>query len=34
LKNELGEMEEEGTRGVTNNRKTKKRKKAKNGKKR
>jgi hypothetical protein len=34
LKNEVGEMEEEGTRGVTNNRKTKKRKKAKNGKKR
>jgi hypothetical protein len=32
LKNEFGEMEEEGTRGVTNNRKTKKRKKAKNGK--
>ena len=31
LKNELGEMEEEGIRGVTNNRKTKKRKKAKNG---
>ncbi len=33
LKAEIDEMEEQGTRGVTNNRKTKKRKKAKNGKK-
>lgn len=34
LKAEVDEMEEQGTRGITNNRKTKKRKKAKNGKKR